>query len=290
MTRSRLSLALVFAVVGAPACDSGPESGNELEFVERCAPGGGAGIIGLNEVTITGTADILGPNADVFGNAKVTMAGNVVVEGDVLSAGAVETNGGSFTLDGDIFEGVPILEYEPPYDEAAAAETDNNNSAIPNKLITSGGELKMSGKSELTLPGGVYYFEQGMSMSGQAELTLTGDAKFYVNGPVSISGTTRINGPDYNLEIISISEDDVRISGTSESTMHIIAPLADLRLSGTSDFHGTALGYDVTLTGTNLFNSAGDAIGYGGGCDGGGGGDGGGGSGDDPPDLPPLPD
>ena len=165
----------------------------------------------------------------------------------------------------------------------------------------SNGQLRLSGQNRLTMPAGNYWFENGVAISGQTEVTLEGPVKIYTAGTVSISGTTSTNdGSPYPFEIISVSDDKVSLSGTSEAELHIYAPLSEVTLSGTTDFDGTILGYDVKLTGTAYIGATGDAINYAGGCVGEddtpgdpGGGDDGNGGGDgphDPDDHPDIPD
>jgi hypothetical protein len=250
-------------------CDM-DESDFDLDEVEfRCSPSGDAGIVALNEVTISGTADIVGNPADIFANNKVTLAGVVTVQGDVISGGSVSTSGNP-NISGQVVQNAGTFAYPPPTAAAQAAKAHNNNAALKvgKKSPISAGELKLSGQTTLNMPGGVYYFEKGISISGQAKINVQGPVKIYVNGSVRISGISNTNNNEaHRLELFSVSSDSVNISGTSTSTLHVIAPLADVRISGTADFHGTVLGYDVNLSGTPYISSAGDAAGYDSSCD-----------------------
>ena len=250
---------VVVALVGACASEDSPTG----EFEERCVTGNGAGIVALGELTISGTADI--HSGDVFANGDVTLSGTVNLAGDAVAGGQVDNAGPPVAVSGFELENEPTISYPAPYSDAMAAELSNDNALVGAYIVSD--EFQLSGTTTATMPAGTYYFDQGFTMSGDSTLTVTGDAIVYVDSQVSISGNTTINGAG-RLELISISNDNVNISGVTDAVMHIVAPLSDVSLSGTADFEGSILGNIVTLSGTNGFTSAGDATNYDGTCSG----------------------
>jgi hypothetical protein len=264
-----IALALAFAT----GCDSADSYDSE-DFSERatCAVPSGAGIVGLTDVVISGNAGaggtaIVGDYASVFANYGVTLAGDYYIGGDAVSPTSVTVNGVAGTLIGNELVEGSYVSVTPPYADANDAAVSNDNSAISSFM--SGDKLMMTG-GEAAFPGGVYYFEDGIQLSGLSTLTIQGDVVIYVNGSVSFSGLSEINtdGGAYRVELISISSDSISISGSSQVTMNVFAPLAEVSMSGTSGFEGTVLGDVVTLTGGNDFTTSGDAISYLGTCSG----------------------
>jgi hypothetical protein len=253
----------VFTVALATGCDAGDgRDDSGLSSRAACVTPSGAGIVGLSDVTISGTADILGAHADVFANYDVSLAGNFLITGDAVSPTNVTIHGSSGTLTGMARIGGGFVSVSPPYAAAADAAVANDNAAIASHL--SGDELRLSGTTEATVPGGVYYLDDGIRMAGQSKLRIEGDVVFYVNGPVSLSGNCEINtdGGAHRVELISISSDTISLSGTSDVVMNVFAPIAPVRLTGTTDFEGTVLGDSVVLSGNNGFRASGDAIAY----------------------------
>lgn len=262
-------------VANLAGCDTDRQSTEGLRAdTFRCVNGAGAGIIALDKVTISGTVDVYADGVGaIHGNNLVDMSGNLYIESDVYSVHEIKVNGNAHEILGQRLTGVDRIFAAVLEDDAAAAEAQNSNDLLElkkgNRMVPAvdDGELKMSGQQRLTMPAGTYWFENGMSISGQAVIELEGPVKIYVGGQVSISGTTETNDDSaYPLEIISVAEDNVNISGTSDAQLHVYAPLSDVSLSGTTQFDGTVLGNVVTISGTAYVGAAGDAINYADGC------------------------
>ena len=268
----------------------------------RCATDDGAFIVGLEEITVCGNVEVIGGEGlDLFSNELIHLSGSYYLLGDAVVAdgGVFEVSGRGNTLEGEMRSDASRIVAEPATAEAAAVANNNNNNALvatkngsPVAAI-SDGKLRLSGKTNLVVPAGDYYFENGIQVSGQATITVQGPVRFFVNGAVRISGTTKTSGDDGDiLEVISISSDRVTLAGTSEARLHISAPLAKVRVAGTVEFFGSILGRVVSLTGTATIGAAGDATSYGSSCeppaddDGGDGGE----DGDDGDEPPPWDD
>jgi hypothetical protein len=253
-------IALV-AVALLTACSA--DEGERPVVIERCVTGPGAGIVSLGDVTISGGSSIA--SGDVFGNGDITISGTSVnVADDAVSASNVTVNGGA-TIGGFAIESADPITYDPHYADASAAETTNNNAAISSYII--GDQLTLNAGETLSVPAGVYYFDNGIKLTGNCTLTIAGDAQFYVNGTVSVSGYSVIDGTG-QLELFSISSDPVNISGDTQATMNIVAPLSDVSLSGGTLFEGSVLGANVDISGGTTFSATGDATDYDGMCSG----------------------
>ena len=274
-----IALCTAYLATGcAVEADPTPVAGDPSEF--RCAGGDGvgAGIIALSTVEIVGSLEVSSPagGGAIHGNDLVDVAGDVHVDSSIFSAGSIVTHGNSLYVGGEMIEGVGEATAALPYSVAEAAKSNNLNGTLQvkqgNAMVSPvvDGELRLSGQDELTMAPGSYYFVNGMSVSGQTQIVLQGPVKIYVEGKVSFSGTTQTNtGEAYTMEIIQMSDAGVTLSGTSDAQLHIVAPLSDVKLTGTTDFSGTVLGNNVSVSGEATLGLTGDAIAYldSGGCD-----------------------
>lgn len=274
----------------------------------RCSGTVGASIVALEEVTVSGDVTILGYESNaVFANDGVTLSGDLIVDADILSGADVHKIGNTLDLRGAIVEGADRVWADPDTEGATQAAVENQNDvlSVAGRSPIQNGELRLSGTSVLQMPAGIYFFESGMSVSGLSEIVLGGDVKIYVEGAVSINGTTSTNdGLEHKLELISVGTGMIQLSGTSDAHLHVNAPLANVSLSGTTSFDGTVLGKNVGISGTADLGNSGDALTYNMDCEGSGsdsgsgsgsGTDSGAGSGSGNPDVPggpdvPLPD
>lgn len=234
----------------------------------RCAPGGGAGVVGLSDLFINGNAKVLAGSAesDIFSNGDIELMGDITIEGDAVAGGNVIEMGYAIDISGESLSGAGTIAVSIPYEEAEAAKLDNDNASIPATYLTSDNRLVMKSNQTLTLPGGTYFFSE-INISGQAQLTFDGPTNIYVDGPVSISGgahTTSSNHWEFNL--YSISTAPISFSGSSSGAMNIYAPLAEVKLSGTEKLTGTVLGDLVTVSGNASITTAGDAASFGKSC------------------------
>lgn len=263
----------------------------EADF--RCATDNGAALIGLENLTLCGNVVVGGSTAiDLFSNELIHLSGYADLAGDVIvpEGGIFERAGNAISMQGEMRHAGSAIVAEPDYEGAKTAAAADNAMRLGAAYTSSG--LKLSGWSELSVPAGDYYFESGIKVSGRSTITLQGDVRFFVNGPVKFSGTTRTNGDGpYKFEIISVSSSDVRLSGVSEAQLHVSAPLAKVRMSGRATFAGTVLARRITISGTARITAVADASQYDRPCgdDGGDSTDGGGpDAGDDADDLPPA--
>lgn len=225
-----------------------------VEF--RCGYVGQAGLIGLEEVSISGNSAITGPSASVFSNEVVNLAGSFEVEGDVVSGGYVSISGNRVP-DGKIIEYASRIDAPDPSDDVRAAKYDNDNDRIPcikkgkkcTSPVSSSGALSLSSKQSLTLPAGDYYFTS-ISINGQAQLDIDGEVVIYLAGGATLNGGSSTNPSSDSLTIVSSSKSDIKLNGNADSQMAIYAPFAKVRFSGTQGFHGTALGKELHISGT----------------------------------------
>jgi hypothetical protein len=192
----------------------------------------------------------------VGSNGDIRLTGNAHIYGDATPgpAGAVTGNPGNVTGSTSPAEKTRILEpftYAPP--------------------IASSGSLN----STTTLGSGVFRYSQ-INLSSSKTLTLIGDVELYVDGDISLSGSSQIiispgaNVAVYHgsgdmkiagqgvlnqdklpsaLTIQSATNGDIDFSGGSDFYGTVYAPEADLKSSGGSDFFGAVEAKSITVTG-----------------------------------------
>lgn len=284
---TKIPLALAIALTTVPGCVTDDTDTSSPRSGESCLPGGGVGLIGLDGVDLGGTPRIEGPYAGVFSNGHVDIFGTADLYGSAGSASSVSVSGSAY-VEGEVVEDAAEITVPDPTPWLEAAKLDNDNDLVPcikkGKGCTSplsGYDFALNSKSEVVLPAGTYYFES-LQINGQAKLGTAGDVTIYLNGPATINGGSATDPGTDALTIVSASSDLIKVNGGSESKMHIYAPFAEVRFSGTSGFVGTALGKTLTATGTtdiSVSDSLEDLWGMG--CEP---------PEEDPPGLPEIPD
>jgi hypothetical protein len=243
------------------ACAPGDAAGPSPDLQFRCA-GGGVGLVGLVSVSVSGKPSVSGVFGSVFANDKVTLAGNFEIEGDVVSGGKIEISGkrrpGGQLIENSFFVDAPVVDAV-----VAAARKVNDNDEVPCADGWGGwghhhhkcespiddNELKLDGTDELSLPGGTYYLEK-LTINGKSELNIAGDVVIYLDGPATFNGASSINPTDGSLTLISAAKNAIKLNGSGDSSLRIVAPRADVRFSGTHEFRGAVLARTVRVNGT----------------------------------------
>jgi len=217
------------------------------------------GIIGLNYVTMSGSAFVnsynsttSGPysagvanqNARVISNKNITMSGSATIYGNAIP-------GPGYTATGGIVTGSRTAATSPivcPSVSVGSNATTNNNAAVAS--YTSNGSFNVSGSNTATMPGGTYCF-QNFIMSGQSILDITGPVVIYVTGTLDLSGSvyTAQSVPS-NLQIYVASTQNSTLSGSTAFYGEVYAPQSNVTISGQSGFCGSCVGASLTISGS----------------------------------------
>jgi hypothetical protein len=197
-----------------------------------------------------------GEDGDLCSGAELTIQGSYELHGDAMAGFGheVTVNGGSGMMTG--LTSSNYLDITPPEVDFGNVTTANDNPTIG---PTDGGSspwkgdgyhLNVTGNETLTLGAGTYYFDS-IKLSGGAAVILTGPTKIYVSGTIDATGGTFVNEGKTpgDFEIIC-SGPDVKISGGTGFFGSILAPYADVKLSGNdTGFYGGLVGKTVTMIG-----------------------------------------
>lgn len=195
-------------------------------------------------------------NGDICSCRDLAINGAVDVYGDAIYGDGYDftTNGNSYNVYGIVDSGE--CDYTPPAFDINEVMINNDNNLIgltddgnsPFQGMTS--KLFLTGTDNLTLAPGTYYF-QSVMITGQATLTITGPTKIYVLGNANFSGDGITNATQDPADLeIYVAGNTVTLSGTAGFYGTVIAPDADLNLTGITDYYGTAYVSNLNMTGT----------------------------------------
>ena len=223
------------------------------------------GIVGINFVNITGGANA-GYNSTVSTSGYIS---NPTHPGTVESDGNITLSGGA-TIDGDALAGVGMTVSEsgstttvtgrtsnltaplsfPNAVAGSAATTNNNTSVSSSYLNTFTRDLSVSGGKTITLPGGVYYFNN-ITLSGNASMQFSGPAIVYATGSVNLTGGTVVTSGNIpaNLQIQVIGTGTVSMSGGSTFYADVYCPQSAYTLAGASTLAGRVIALSITQSG-----------------------------------------
>ncbi len=223
--------------------------------------GSGYGIIGLDSVSMSGTASTDsykssdGPysssthlsHGNVASNGNIMLSGSATIDGDASPGEGYNVIGGNVTGSKDSLS-EPIV--KPPL-SAGLAQFVNNNTAV--SQYVKDGSFSINGQSSVQFPAGVYYF-QDFTASGGAKInaSVSGPVTIYVAGNLTLTGgSDAYQGIAQNLQIILLnSHTSATFSGNSAIYVDLYAPLATVTLTGTTDIFGQLVGKTVTITGS----------------------------------------
>jgi hypothetical protein len=222
----------------------------------------GYGIIGLDSVSMSGTASVDsykstdGPyssstsqsHGNVASNGNITLGGSAVISGDAAPGPGMSVIGGTITGSTESLKS-PLV--KPPL-SADVAQFINNNSLVQ-QYITKDGSFSISGQKSATFPAGVYYFQDFIASGGaKLDANANGPVTIYVAGDFTLTGgSDAYQGNAANLRIILLNAGtSASFSGKSAIYADLYAPLSTVTLTGTTDIYGQLVGKSVTLTGS----------------------------------------
>jgi hypothetical protein len=183
---------------------------------------------------------------NVSSNGDITLKGNgTTVNGDATAGGTVDTGSGSVT--GTTTNNAPPVTLPPvppcgpPYSSGAGMSGSYNYS---NGVLTASGN-----GSEVYLTAGTYCFDT-VKLTGGAVLRVDGPVKLWLTGNGSFSGGSVVNTTQRAANLLVYSSYSgsagMDMSGGNGSYMAIVAPDADVGLTGGSDFFGSIIGRSIT--------------------------------------------
>ena len=225
-------------------------------------------LVGLDSITLSGSSGggnqtnsyqsgggPLTPGSTLYGrgtiasNGNITLSGNSVVNGDVRpGVGKTATFSGGSSLTGTVAPLAKPLDY--PVQTAGTAATTNDNGSVPSSHLSSGRDFSLGGTT-LTLPGGVYYFDDVL-IGSSGTLAFTGPATVYITGSVKIDGECRaFNSLPQNLRFVLVNTGTVFESYSGGVTYaDVYAPGSTFKMAGSATLCGSVVAQTVQMSGT----------------------------------------
>ncbi len=209
----------------------------------------------FDSTTGTYSAATAGHHGNLCSGRGIEGDGSFVVNGDVMTGYGYQLliDGVSGQITGLTTSTVPEVT-PPPYGFGNVAYA-NDNTMIG--LTDSGASpwgrgvlnLSFGSRDNLTLPGGTYHLNS-ITLSGGATIRFTGPATVYVVGDIKAAGGALLNSSQDagNLSIISRGK-EVRFGGGVDFYGSILAPLAEVTMSGNSEYYGALVGRVLKLNG-----------------------------------------
>lgn len=205
----------------------------------------GADVISsCGRISIDGDSRVSG---SVRANGTIAVTGNAVVTGDAsgatISASKPTSIGGVNTV---AARPVSCVQGETS-SMVTLSSADNNNAVIPGRFMN-GGNLSLKAKDELTLPGGVYVFDQ-VELAGDSRVTTSGSARVIIRKNLSMSGQAAVGSRANHPIIIGSAAGTISMTGGSEMFADVYAPDASIGVNGSAHFVGHALVSEASIAG-----------------------------------------
>lgn len=259
----RVRAARTAAAGNAVNCFFGSIIGHGSADVHATATGyvnPGYALVGLNEISLSGTASISSywsptgagsVNSSIASNGNISLSGSASIQGNAHPGpgmGLIVSGGASVTGTTN------ALAHSLAYGNASAgsAASSNNDSAASGYWNTSTNDFSIGGSSSLTLPGGVYYFNN-FSTSGHSSLSFSDAATVYLTGNLSLSGGGLVTAANQakNLNFQVIGSGTVTLSGGSNAYFVLYAPQSAVTLNGGGTIYGSVVGLTVDMSGNS---------------------------------------
>ena len=194
-------------------------------------------------------------HGDICSNKDIVLEGGVEIHGDAMNGDdySFTAFGSSFSVWGVV--GSHTGEITPPDFDIDAAQASNDNASIG--LTAKGNDpfggspwdFVVSGNDSLALPTGTFYFTSAL-VDGQATVTVTGPTIIFLSGPATFTGGGLINvTQDPKNLIIYSTGDTMTVDGNAGFYGGIVAPYAEVNLTGTSEYFGTIMARVLNMFG-----------------------------------------
>jgi hypothetical protein len=206
-------------------------------------------------------------------DSNITLSGDAAIYGNAYAAETVITSGHA-KVHGITSQNQSISVCDP-LNVASLVET-NKPSGSPTPITLSGKQTKtlvapgtfyltglsLSGQSKLTVTGtgnATMFIDGNLSLSGQSSFIITNGTKLtiYITGNISITGGGISNqGSPIDLTIYASASKgtQVAISGNSDLSGALYAPLSNISITGNSVIMGVVRGMTVTGSGNAAFH------------------------------------
>ena len=243
---------------------------------------GGAGILGLNSVTIKGNGTVDAYNSSTgypgskSNNAQLSSNGTIDLQGTqmggniisslanlIVESGTVVTGNATYsttltnqgTINGQKLHQTSSA-FAAPVPASFSTFTGAGNWITGTYTYTaSKGDLTVSGGNTATLAAGTYYFHN-VTLSGGATLKVSGLVVIHLMGTFTNSGGSMTsNSVPGNLQIISsyTGGNGVTFSGGTVNVA-VYAPGTDVTLSGNTVLFGAVFGKTLTASGSSAIH------------------------------------
>lgn len=222
----------------------------------------GYALVGLGGINMTGNASISSywsptgsgsSHGSIASNGNISLTGSSSIQGDVHPGpGMGLSMSGGASVTGATNALANSLNY--PNASAQGAANSNNNSAASGYWNTSTNDFSIGGTASLTLPAGVYYFNN-FSTGGNSTLTFSGAATVYVTGNLSLGGgmvTSSNQAKNLNFQVIGSGT--VTVGNNSAVYFVLYAPQSAVTLNGSGTIYGSVLGQTIDMSGNASIN------------------------------------
>ncbi len=220
------------SVTGSPVTDSYRSSDGSYDFQ---IPRDKGSLCSDGPIDVEGSATVNG-NANAGRGCDTTLYGGAVVTGNTSPR---------------------LRPLNIPEVDTSAISASNDNPSLPPilkgknyvEMLDGSRNFTLDGGRSYTIPPGDYYFND-MILTGQSTLTVSPGVNIYLSGKLDTSGGDVINSSQIpnNLRIF-MTGSTARIAGNSDNHMIVYAPNTAVEITGSSAFHGAAVGKTLTLSG-----------------------------------------
>jgi hypothetical protein len=196
-----------------------------------------------NAATNSGALGAIGSNGSVVGDGGMEIHGSAA-----FGPSGTLSLGDNAMVTGDIIQ-LPEPRTFPPIPSFSVGATDRTaqpNANVGDVVLAPGSYKKITARGPMTLQPGTYYIDE-LTVTSQGQLLLSGDVTLFVKSGFDLEGLGIVNigANPPNLTVYYSGSAAAKLSGSAQASINYYGPNAQLSLTGTTDFNGSFIGYDV---------------------------------------------
>jgi hypothetical protein len=205
-----------------------------------------------------GDVGTTGPVLSLDGNPTVGGDVNLPPTGELNTKPWINITGSVYYTAEDMYESVTV---DPSLTSAPSGGSYN---LVGNKTATLAegnyrfDSFHVGASGRLTIQGGTNIFVSGdFDLDGAGLINISGPVTFYIEGDIDIGGSGIMNKTSKPSDLVMFGTrtynpsdlQQVNIRGNADLYAGIYAPDADIKIVGSGDLYGAAVGSDVRMTG-----------------------------------------